>query len=76
MTNPNNFVEHRKAMIRFSKIIGVLESACEITGDEKYVRQAVLHLKVWFTDPETLMYPNLLYAQAVKGKFIDSNYGK
>lgn len=75
MTNPDNFVEHRKAMIRFSKIIGALASAYRITGDEKYVRQAVVHLKAWFINPETLMNPNLLYAQAVKGKFTGRNYG-
>jgi len=75
VTNPDNFVEHRKAMIRFSKIIGALASAYKITGDEKYVKQAVIHLKAWFIDPETLMNPNLLYAQAVKGKFTGRNYG-
>lgn len=75
MTNPDNFVEHRKAMIRLSKIIGALASAYKITGDEKYVKQAVVHLKAWFITPETMMNPNLLYAQAVKGKFTGRNYG-
>jgi hypothetical protein len=75
ITNPANFVEHRKAMIRLSKIIGALASAYKITGDEKYVRQAVVHLKAWFINPETLMNPNLLYAQAVKGQFTGRNYG-
>jgi hypothetical protein len=75
VTNPDNFVEHRKAMIRFSKIIGALASAYKITGDEKYVKQALLHLNAWFTSPETMMNPNLLYAQAVKGKQTGRNYG-
>jgi hypothetical protein len=75
MTNPDNFVEHRKAMIRFSKIIGALASAYKITHDEKYVKQAIIHLKAWFINPETLMNPNLLFAQAVKGKFTGRNYG-
>ena len=75
LTNPDNFVEHRKAMIRFSRIIGALASAYKLTGDAKYVRQAVIHLKAWFIDPETLMNPNLLYAQAVKGKFTGRSYG-
>ncbi|GAC1300862.1 MAG: hypothetical protein NVSMB24_02480 [Mucilaginibacter sp.] len=75
MTNPANFVAHRKAMIRLSKIIGALASAYKITGDEKYGRQAVVHLKVWFIDAETLMNPNLLYAQAVKGQYTGRNYG-
>jgi hypothetical protein len=75
MTNPGNFVDHRKAMVRLSKIIGALASAYKITHDEKYVKQAVIHLKAWFIDPETLMNPNLQYAQAVKGKFTGRNYG-
>jgi hypothetical protein len=75
MTNPDNFIAHRKAMIRFSRIIGALASAYKITGDDKYVKQAIIHLKAWFIDPETLMNPNLLYAQAVKGKFTGRNYG-
>jgi len=75
LTNPDNFLDHRKAMVRLSKIIGALASAYKITGQEKYVTQAVLHLKAWFTDPATLMNPNLLFAQAVKGKFTGRNYG-
>ncbi|UOE48887.1 alginate lyase family protein [Mucilaginibacter sp. SMC90] len=75
MTNPDNFIEHRKAMIRFSKIIGALASAYKLTGDVKYVKQAVIHLKAWFIDPETLMNPSLWFAQAVKGQFTGRNYG-
>ncbi|WP_460609134.1 alginate lyase family protein [Hymenobacter terrigena] len=67
MTNPDNFVAHRLAMIRFSRIIGALASAYKLTKDEKYVRQAVVHLKAWFITPETLMNPNLQFAQAIKG---------
>jgi len=75
LTNPDNFVEHRKAMIRFSKIIGALASAYKITGDEKYVKQAIKHFQAWFINSETLMNPNLLFAQAVKGRFTGRNYG-
>lgn len=75
LTNPDNFVEHRKAMIRFSKIIGALASAYKITGDVKYVKQAVIHLKAWFIDPETMMNPSLWFAQAVKGQYTGRNYG-
>jgi hypothetical protein len=74
-TNPNNFVAHRKAMIRFSQIIGALASAYQLTGDEKYVKQAVIHLKAWFVDPETLMNPNLSFAQAVKGSSTGRSWG-
>ena len=75
MTNPDNFVAHRKAMIRFSKVIGALASAYKITGDEKYVQQAVKHFQAWFINSATLMNPNLLFAQAIKGRFTGRNYG-
>ena len=68
MSNPDNFTAHRLAMIRFSRIIGALASAYKITGDEKYVRQALIHCKAWFVDTATLMNPNLLFAQAIKGR--------
>lgn len=68
MTNPDNFVAHRHAMIRFSQIIGALASAYVITKNEKYVRHAVIHCKAWFTDTATSMSPHLLYAQAIKGR--------
>src|SRR5690606_36177893 len=40
LTNPDNFVAHRQAMIRFSRIVGALASAYVITRDETYARQA------------------------------------
>jgi len=33
MTNPDNFVAHRHAMIRLSQIVGVLASAYKLAGD-------------------------------------------
>ncbi|PTR01541.1 alginate lyase [Mucilaginibacter yixingensis] len=67
MTNPENFVAHRHAMIRFSRIIGALASAYKITHDERYVRAALKHVRAWFTDAGTMMNPDLQYAQAIKG---------
>lgn len=75
MTNPENFVAHRLAMIRFSKIIGALASAYKLTGDQKYVKQAMLHLQAWFVNEGTMMNPNLLYAQAIKGRFTGRGIG-
>lgn len=75
MTNPDNFVEHRKAMIRLSQIVGSLASAYKITGDEKYVNQAFVHLKAWFVNEATRMNPSLLYAQAIKGRFTGRGIG-
>lgn len=68
MTNPDNFVAHRLAMIRLSRIVGALASAYKLTGDEKYVQQALRHCTAWFVNKETLMNPHLLYAQAIKGR--------
>lgn len=75
LTNPDNFVAHRQAMIRFSKIVGALSSAYLLTGDEKYVQQAMKHCMAWFVDTATLMNPNLLYAQAIKGRFTGRGIG-
>ncbi|GEO04365.1 hypothetical protein AAE02nite_20290 [Adhaeribacter aerolatus] len=75
MTNPENFVAHRLAMIRFSRIVSALASAYKITNDKKYVRHALVHLKAWFTNPATLMNPSLLYAQAIKGRHTGRGIG-
>jgi hypothetical protein len=68
LTNPDNFTAHRKAMIRFSRIVGALISAWKLTGDKKYTDHAKLHLTAWFIHPETRMNPNLQFAQAIKGR--------
>jgi len=75
LTNPANFVDHRLAMIRFSRIVGVLAAAYQLTGDEQYARHALLHLRAWFIDPATYMTPALLYAQAIQGRFTGRGIG-
>ena len=75
MTNPGNFVAHRHAMIRLSQVVGALASAYLVTGDEKYVAQALKHCKAWFVDTATMMNPNLQYAQAIKGRFTGRGIG-
>ena len=67
MTNPDNFTEHRQALIRFSQISGALASAYIITKDQKYADVLAIHLQAWFVNQNTKMNPNLLYAQAIKG---------
>lgn len=74
-TNPDNFVAHRHAMIRLSRIVGALASAYMITGDKKYVAHALRHAKAWFVDTTTMMNPSLLYAQAIKGKVTGRGIG-
>ena len=75
LTNPDNFTAHRKAMIRFSKVIGSLTSAYIITKEKKYTSHAMTHLKAWFIDTATMMNPSLLYAQAIKGKVTGRSIG-
>jgi len=64
-TNPSNFDDHRKAMVRLSLIVPALAAAWELTGDKKYATHAERHLRAWFVDPATKMNPNLEYAQAI-----------
>ncbi len=68
LTNPDNFTAHRLAVIRFSQIIGALASAYKLTGEKRYAQHALLHLRAWFIQPETLMNPNLQFAQAIHGR--------
>ncbi len=64
-TNPANFDDHRKAMVRLSLIVPALAAAWDLTGDKKYANHASKHLRAWFVDPATRMNPNLEYAQAI-----------
>ena len=75
MTNPDNFVAHRKAMIRFSRIMGSLPSAYLLTGNEDHAQHAFAHARAWFVDTATRMNPHMLYAQAIKGRFTGRGIG-
>jgi hypothetical protein len=75
MTNPDNFTDHRKAMIRFSRIMGTLASGYIISKNEQYASRAFQHARAWFIDTATLMNPHLLYAQAIKGRFTGRGIG-
>lgn len=68
MTNPDNFVSHRKAMIRFSTQVATLASAYVLTREEIYAAHAVEHMRAWFIDEATKMNPRLNYAQAIRGR--------
>lgn len=75
MTNPDNFVEHRLAMRRFSIHVPALTAAYVVTKDPKYAEQAMRHLRAWFVTEETRMTPSMRYAQAVKGVSIGRDVG-
>jgi hypothetical protein len=68
MTNPDNFVDHRRAMIRFATQVATLTSAYRLTNDERYAAHALAHLRAWFVAEATRMNPHLLYAQAIRGR--------
>ncbi len=74
-TNPENFSDHRYAMIRFSDMTATLTSAWLLTGNRKYAEKALEHLYAWFVDPLTRMNPNMLYAQAIWGRFTGRGIG-
>jgi hypothetical protein len=66
-SNPENFVDHRQALIRLSLQMPALAAAWKLTKDKRYASHAAKHLKAWFVDPSTLMNPHLEYAQAIQG---------
>ncbi len=74
-SNPGNFSAHRLAMIRFSDITSTFTSAWLLSKDKKYASSALKHLDAWFIDEATRMNPNLLYAQAISGRFSGRGVG-
>lgn len=67
LSNPDNFVAHRQALLAFGRTFDALAAAYRLTHDERFAAAAVSHLHAWFVDPATRMNPNLLYSQAIKG---------
>jgi len=67
MSNPDNFNDHREALIRLSLLVPQLTAAWLLTHDKKYAAHAVEHLRAWFVTPATRMNPSLTYAQAIHG---------
>ena len=74
-TNPENFVAHRLAMIRFSQIVGMQTSAYLLTGDSKFAEATQKHLEAWFVNNKTRMNASLLYVQAIKGRVTGRGIG-
>ncbi|MGH9524185.1 MAG: alginate lyase family protein, partial [Terriglobales bacterium] len=48
MSNPDNFNDHRLALIRLSLQVPALAAAWKITRDHRYAKHAALHLRAWF----------------------------
>jgi Alginate lyase len=67
MTNPDNFVEHRRFLMKLSVQEPALTAAWKLSGDKRYADHAAAHIRAWFVDPATRMNPDLQYAQAIHG---------
>ncbi len=74
-SNPDNFNDHRKAMIALSIQMPALTAAWVLTGDRRYGHLAADHLRAWFIDPDTRMNPSLEYSQGVHGVSTGRSYG-
>jgi hypothetical protein len=75
LSNPEVFSEHRHALVRLSEITATLTSAWLLTGNRIYADKAIEHLDAWFVDPETMMNPHMLYAQAISGRVTGRGIG-
>lgn len=75
MSNPDNFVDHRRYLMRLSIHVPALAAAWKITRQNRYALHAAKHLRAWFIDENTRMNPNLQYAQAIHGRFTGRGIG-
>src|SRR5262245_6796561 len=75
MTNPDNFTDHRRYLMRLSVQVPALVAAWKLTGDKRYAAHAAKHLRAWFLDEKTRMNPSLKFAQAIKGRVTGRGIG-
>jgi hypothetical protein len=74
-SNPDNFNDHRRAMIALSIQMPALTAAWMLTRDRRYGKHAADHLRAWFLTPDSRMNPNLEYSQGVHGVSTGRSYG-
>ncbi len=74
-SNPDNFNDHRKAMIRLSLCVPALAAAYLLTRSKSYANAAAAHLRAWFITADTRMTPNLQYSQGYHGGPTGRSYG-
>jgi len=75
MTNPANFVAHRRAMVRLSLQVPALAAAFRLTNERRYAEHAARHVRAWFVEAATRMNPHLLYSQAIHGRMTGRGTG-
>ncbi len=68
MSNPGNFNDHRRALMRLSVQMPALTAAYTLTKDGKYAKVAEHHAHAWFVSRPTRMTPALRFAQAIHGR--------
>ncbi|MBK6799495.1 MAG: alginate lyase family protein [Acidobacteria bacterium] len=75
MTNPDNFTDHRRYLMRLSVQVPALTAAWKLTKDKRFAQHAAKHLRAWFLDEQTRMNPHLKFSQAIKGRFTGRGIG-
>ena len=68
LSNPGNFNDHRRALMRLSVQMPALVAAYQLTKDQKYATLAQRHARAWFMVRTSRMAPSLRYAQAIQGR--------
>ena len=75
LSNPDNFNDHRRYLMRLSVQVPALTAAWKLTKDPRYAKHAATHLRAWFIDERTRMNPHLKYAQAIHGRVTGRGVG-
>jgi hypothetical protein len=68
MSNPDNFVDHRRYLMRLSVQVPALVAAWRINKEQRFADHAARHLNAWFVNKDTRMNPSLQYSQAIHGR--------
>ena len=75
MTNPANFLDHRKAVRNLNEWVTTLVAAYEISKDQRFANHAIKHLSIFFLVENARINPKLLFAQAIKGRHTGRGIG-
>lgn len=74
-SNPDNFNDHRRALMRLSVQMPALVAAYTLTNERKYAAHAARHARAWFMSRNTRLTPALRYAQAIHGRVTGRGIG-
>ena len=75
ISNPTNFLDHRRFLLRLSVQVPALAAAWRISLENAYAEHTARHLRAWFIDRSTRMNPSLQYAQAIRGSTTGTRFG-